>query len=71
MNRIFLCVATVLIVATASYGDTGVRKYSENTILAETALRISVGVKIGANVGEVVLKDNTIRAAKEIVDERK
>jgi hypothetical protein len=30
-----------------------------------------VGVRIGAKVGEVTLKDNNIRAATEIADERK
>ena len=62
MNRIFLCVATVLIVATASYGDAGVRKYSENAILAGTAVRISVGVENADIVGS----DN--RALQAAVD---
>jgi hypothetical protein len=68
MNRILLCVATVLIVATASYGDAVVRN---NTIRDSGKGVQKVGVKIGANVGEVVLKDNTIRAPKEVMDERK
>jgi parallel beta-helix repeat protein len=62
MNRIFLCVATVLIAATASYGDAGVRKYSENAILAGTAVRISVGVENADIVGS----DN--RALQAAVD---
>jgi parallel beta-helix repeat protein len=52
-------------------GETNGTVVRNNTIRDSGKGVQKVGVKIGANVGEVVLKDNRIRAPKEVMDERK
>ena len=45
MSRLSTCCFAVSLLAMASYGDAGVRKYAENKTLAETAIKVSVGIE--------------------------